>query len=281
MSFIDSNIEITSESVKTPYFLIVHAKGGAGKTMLCTHAPKPFYLALEHGVDDIDGVGTYKETNKFTGKKVIKLPKSASDFFEAARDLITKEHDYKTIVIDSGKFLDVLFEQDVINKNPIEVIKKNEIEVTCLGDYNFSRGYEMAMKLWKKTLVAIDAMKARGYNVILICHSAKINDENINGDPFKRVGIDLMRFGAQSAPDLVFAKCDACYYMRSEIETREVRGNTKVSTHGRPDIVLYTRGQNGFDAKVRTKNKDNIPDHYIIDWDDSATSKIIFEDLEK
>lgn len=280
MSFID-NTEITSESVKTPYFLIIHAKGGAGKSMLCTHAPKPFYLALEHGVDDISGIGSFKHKNPHTGQLEIKLPSTANEFFEAARWLVMEKHDYKTIVIDSGKFLDVLFEQDVINKNPVEVIKKKEIEVTCLGDYNFSRGYEMAMKLWKKTLVAIDAMKSRGYNVILICHSAKINDENINGDPFKRIGIDLMRFGAQSAPDLVFAKCDACYYMRSEIETREVKGNTRVQTHGRPDIVLYTRGQNGFDAKVRTKNKENIPDHYIIDWDDKKTSTVIFEDLEK
>jgi len=281
MSFIDSNVEITRESVKTPYFLIIYGRGGVGKSQLCSHSNKPFYLALEHGVNDIAGVGSFKYENPHTGNIEIKLPKNADEFFEAARWLITEKHDYKTIVIDSGKFLDVLFEQDVLKKNQIEVIKNKETKMTCLGDYNYSRGYEMAMQLWKKTLVAIDAMKSRGYNVILICHSAKINDENINGDTFKKIGIDLMRFGAQSAPLLTFDKCHACYYMRFEIETREVKGKIRASAHGQPDIVLYTRGQNGFDAKVRTKNKDNIPDHYIIDWDDPATSTIIFEDLEK
>ena len=71
--------------MSTPYFFILHAKGGAGKSMLCTHAPNPFYLALEHGVDDIDGIGSFKHKNPHTGEVEIKLPKSAAEFFEAAK----------------------------------------------------------------------------------------------------------------------------------------------------------------------------------------------------
>jgi len=90
------------------------------------------YIALEHGVDKVPNIGRFLTTNK-DGQKEIKLPKNSDEFFQAFGYFCTAQHDYKTVVIDSGTFLEKLFIADIIAKNPTETIRKKEESV--LGSF--------------------------------------------------------------------------------------------------------------------------------------------------
>ena len=274
-----SEFEITTSPIQGPYFGIVYGPPGCGKTWLCRHAPNPFYLAVEKGVEKVPNVG------RFTKDGRINLPEDIETFFKMMMHFITTSHDYKTIVIDSGKFIDALVEHDIILKNPTELIKKEEVKVNCIGDYVFGRGFEKALAYYARFLKGVDALHRKGINVILIAHSKEKTTSNPNGDEYKKHCIDLLEFGRASVPNLLSARADWLFFMRSESQTgkkiSQFGGVKTVAIDGRPEIIVYTRSSNAFDAKVRTTNPDNVKDFYIIDINDDSTSKQIFLDLDK
>jgi len=277
-----SEFEITTSPIQGPYFGIVYGPPGCGKTWLCRHAPNPFYLAVEKGVEKVPNVG------RFTKDGRINLPEDIETFFKMMMYFITTSHDYKTIVIDSGQFIDTLIERDIILKNPTETIKKEEVKVTCIGDYVFGRGFEKGVNYYKnRFLKGVDALHRKGINVILIAHSKEKSTSNAAGDDYKKHCIDMMEWGRISVPNLLSARADWVYFMRSEAQTGKKINpfggpvKTIALNDGQPEVLVYTRKTNSFDAKVRTEKVENIPDYYLIDINNDETSKQIFLDLEK
>lgn len=271
--------EIGTSPIAGPYFGIVYGPAGVGKTWLCRHAPKPFFLAVEKGVEKVPDVGRFIKDGR------INIPSDLSTFFAMMTHFVKTSHDYKTLVVDSGKFVDALIFADVIAKHPTEIIKKVEVKVESIGDYNFGTGYAKAIEHWNRFLKGVDALHRKGVNVILIAHAHDKTVSSHSGDDYKKTKIDLFEFGMHSAPNLLSARADWVYFMRSEAKTisqRNAFGAEKTrAINGQPDIKIYTRSTNAFDAKIRTTNRENVPDFYVIDLDDESTSQQIFEDLEK
>lgn len=273
-------LNITTSAIKCPYFGILYSLPGAGKTWLCSYAPKPFYIAVEKGVEQLSDVG------RFTDKdgKLFK-PHDSTQFYKMMGHFVQNDHEYKTIIIDSAKFVEHLFIDNIIARNPTEKKKDETVQVESIGDYNFGTGYAKLLTYWERFIKGVDALNSRGINVILIAHARDKNASTIGGEEFKRTGLDLSEFGQYSVPNLLYARCDWMFFMRSESQTVERKkqfGGTKtVASEGKPDIVLYTRAKSGFDAKIRTADIENIDDFYTIDINDQDTSKKIFTDLEK
>jgi len=269
---------ISNSQVSGAYFGVLYGSAGTGKTWLCRHAENPFYIATEKGVEKVPDVGRFIKDGR------INVPHDIDTFFNMMRFFITQQHDYKTIVIDSGKFVDQLIFSDVIAKHPYETIKKESVKVESIGDYNFGAGYDKALGYWVRILKGIEALNKKGINVILIAHAHDKNVSNVSGD-YKKTKIDLFEFGQFSAPNLLYAASDWTYYLASEVQTvkrKNVFGTEKITAlQGNPDIKVYTRSTNNFDAKIRTSVRSNVPDYYEIDMDDDATSKQIFIDLLK
>lgn len=280
MSDFLSSLSITNDQVNGPYFGILYGAPGTGKTWLCRWAEKPFYLAVEKGVEKVPDVG------RFTKNDQIVLPETIDQFFDMLRYFLTQEHNYKTIVVDSGKFVDSLIVADIIKNNPTEIVHKEPKKVESIADYNFGTGYAKAITYWQRFLKGVDVLHKKGINVILIAHSHEKNTTNTNGDDYKKTKIDMLEFGGYSVPALLSARADWVYFIRSEVKTvskKNAFGGSKTVglNGGTPDIIVYTRAGNTFDAKVRTANIENIPDFYELDISDNSTSQQLFKDLLK
>jgi len=272
--------QISNDVIKTPYFGILYGRPGTGKTWLCSHAEKPFYLAVEKGCEHVPNVG------RFTDGNGLNIPKDIDTFFNMLKFLVKEPNSYKTVVIDSGKFIDHLIVMDVIAKNPTTTIHKEEVIVNSISDYTFGSGYDKALSYWERIGKGIDALNKKGINVILITHAIDRTVSNSSGDDYKKSQIDLLQFGGYSVPNLLYAKCDWCYYIASEAKTIKRKNafgtqKTIADKSNKPEIIVYTRSTNAFDAKVRTTDINNIPDEYMIDIENNETSKQIFCDLEK
>jgi len=188
-------------------------------------------------------------------------------------------------VVDNGTFVDKLFVNDIIAANPTEITRGGTKQITSIGDYTFGKGFEKVLAIWEnRFFAAIAALHKRGINVILIAHSKDKTTRDLDGDEYKKNAIDLLEFGRISVPNLLSAKADFVLFMRSEVRT-----NKKFNSFGPmktvadndipPEIMVYTRASNAFDAKVRTTNINNVKDCYKIDITDDSTSQQLFHDL--
>lgn len=285
--FLDG-LEITEESVNGPYFGILYGPVKVGKTWLCKHAEKPIFLAVEKGVEKVKGVGKFTRKNE-NGDVEIIMPHSEDEFFAMLQHIAKQSHIYKTVVVDSGMFVDKLFCASVIAKNPKEKKGKDTyIDVTSIGDYNFGTGYEKVLSIWEtRFFTALKFLHKKGMNVILIAHAREKNVSS-EGDDYKKWGIDMLEFGRISVPNLLAAKADWILFMKSEAKTKKKLGGfdgKKVITYAdndaMPEVIVYTRETSSFHAGVRTEKIENVQDQYLIDFGNDATSKKLFEDLIK
>jgi len=84
MSFLD-DINETNETIKSPWFGVLYGPPGCGKSELSKYAPNPFYLALEKGVEKIQGVGKFIDSS---GN--LKIPTSFDESIEALQFWVTQ-----------------------------------------------------------------------------------------------------------------------------------------------------------------------------------------------
>jgi len=228
------------------------------------------------------------KVGRFEKNGSIILPTNTDQFFDMVKWVLKNPGDYKTVVFDSGKFIDRLIFADVIRRNPTTTIHKEIVQVESIADYTFGTGYAKAMRYWDRFLSAVDALHAKGLNAILICHTKEKSATNRDGEEFKKTQMDLFGFGEYNAAGLIYARADWVYLIESKVSTMSKKNafgavkTTAMPDHLQPpEIIVYTRSGNSFDAKVRTSDIKNIPNQYVIDIEDDETSKIIFSDLEK
>jgi len=280
MSFIES-LEMTKQAVNGPSFVILYGRAGIGKTFLCKYTEAPFFIAVEKGCERVPDVG------KFLKNGEVYLPQNTDEFFEMLKHFVMTKHDYKTLVIDSGMFVDKLFVESVIAQQPTEKKGDNFIEVSSIGDYNFGRGYERVLSIWENRFFsALKHLHKKGISVVLVAHSREKTTRDSDGNEFKKHGIDLLEFGRISVSNVLSAKADAVLFMNAEAETRKKANpygaaKTIADNNTEQEVRVYTRGLSGFDAKIRTENIENVQDFYIIDIKNPKTSEALWSDLRK
>lgn len=285
MSFLDG-FDISEEAVSGPYFGMISGPPGVGKTFLAANAEKPFYIALEKGVEKVTGVGKQLKNG------AVHIIGSEDEFYQTLQQFVKHDHPYKTIVIDSGMFLDKLSIEKIITNTP-EITKKDKAgnivvkKITSISDFDFGDGYAQLVAVYEKRFfTALTHLHRKGLNVILITHTRLKSTVDDNGNEFKKHGVDMAEWGVYSVPNLLTAKADWCLFMQSTITSAAKRNNFGTVKHHAdammpPEIVVHTRAGNGFFAKVRTEKIENVQDSYIIDVRNPETSKQIFTDLLK
>lgn len=280
MSFLDS-IKVSSEPVKSPYFLTLYGDGGIGKSGLCLSARDPFYISIDpFGAD-------WLPAQKFIGNDgKVYTPQSVSELFDMVKLLMKKdfvstlEKPVGTVIIDGLGFAQRLFYKDIIEKNPYTTTKEPK-KVESIIDLGYD-GMGMAIEYWERLLAMVPHFKKRGMNVIFITHSIRVNDTSPSGDTYKRIDMELQAYGQYNVPGLLKKECDAIYHMSGEVNT--VTKNRKTMADGRNtnQLVVSTRQTSLFYAKTRPGIDENrIPDAYYFDASSRAdVAKQIFNDLE-
>lgn len=287
MSFLN-DLNETNEAIKSPWFGVLYGPPGCGKSELAKYAPRPFFIAIEKGVEKIQNVGKFIDSE---GK--LKIPATFDEAVEALMYKLKNPGDYKTIVLDSGGFLDKLIVNDIILKHPTYTVKGEDgkpkhIEVESISDYTFGDGFSKAERYWERIVNAANVFIKKEINFLVIAHSVNKNAVSPDGEDYRKIKLDLLEWSNYSVPNLLYKSCDWMYFMRSEIQTVKRKGafggskTVAINSESKhPEIIVYTRSGNAFDAKARAININNIPNHYDIDIGDPETCKVIFNDLDK
>lgn len=212
-----------------PPSILLYGVDGVGKTSLAAEFPDPIYLATE-------GERPPSDVELATPGTI----ESLEEVFDVFRELLTTEHDFKTVIVDS---LDGL--EPLVWRSTCARLGLNSIE-----EAGFGKGYVEADTEWNEYLRAVSALTRSGLYVVQLAHPEVIRFDSPITDPYSRYQPKLHK----RANALVREKADVVAFMnyRISIKEKEVARQTKVAhAEGGKERQIHLREGAGFMAKSR------------------------------
>lgn len=228
-----------------PPRIVVHGTPGIGKSTFAAAAPRPIFIQTEDGLDEID-------CTRFP------MAVSFSEVVSSLRELVSEEHDFETVVIDSLDWLERLIHDDVCAEYGVKNIEK--------ADGGYTRGYKHALDRWREIIQHLDHLRnRRGMIVILLAHSKVERFEDPEASPYDRYVPRLHKH----AIDLVSEWADAVLFA-----TRKIRTKTEDAGFNRKRTTAAAVGKDGGDRILRcvggpacmAKNRYGINEELPLSW---------------
>jgi hypothetical protein len=139
---------ITSTKHNGTLRVLIHGVPGIGKSTFGASMPAPVFIQCEDGLSGIEA-------------KAFPLAQSFEDVAEQLGVIATNHGPFQTIVIDTVDALERLIWRKVCAEHRV-----NSIE-----DMGYGKGYIHALNYWAQFLQMMDALRASGLNICLLCHT--------------------------------------------------------------------------------------------------------------
>jgi hypothetical protein len=254
MSLLDNVIK--GKTPKAPRIMI-YGYEGVGKSTWAAKAPKPIFIQTEDGLDNID-------TSKFP------VAKTWSEVVEQMNALISEEHDFQTVIVDSISGLERLIFAEVCKQFGVKNIEK--------ADGGFARGYKHALDWWGLFLEGLEKLNEKGMMIILIGHVGVQEVKDPESQTYHRTAPRVHHL----AEGMISQWCDAVLQAKQNFriqKTDEGFGNSRG--------IATAVGQEGGERVVRTvgtaaviaKNRYGLPEYLPLDF--NAFYSAITENINK
>jgi hypothetical protein len=133
--------------VRAPKIVIV-GQGKIGKTTFAASAPNSIGILTEDGADAVDA-------------QAFPLATTLNDVYQAMTTLITEQHEFQNVFVDSVDWLEPMVQAHVCQTNGWKNIEQP----------GFGKGYVAAAEEWRNFLNGLETLRQqRGMGVILIAH---------------------------------------------------------------------------------------------------------------
>ena len=189
-----------------PPRILLYGTHKIGKSTFAAMGPNPIFIPTEDGLTTID-------------VPHFPLAQSLDDVWEYMNKLISENHQYKTVVIDTIDWM-----ENLIWKEVCKVGQKEKIE-----DFGYGKGYVNALIYWDKFINGLNKLRAKGMAIILLAHSEiKIYNPPDN-EAYDRYQIKLHQKAATKLEEWV----DAILFLHKKVYV-----DNKKAMEG--EIVIFT-----------------------------------------
>lgn len=243
---------ITRGKVQEPYRIVAYGPEGIGKTSFAAGAPGVVFLPVEDGSGHLD---------------VARFPKPQSwkEIREAVREMITSQHEHKTLVIDTLDAAEAMLWRHMIERDVLVPGSKDSKKLRDIEDYGYGKGYTKALEDWRGLLKDLELLQEkRGLNVVLLAHSQVKAFKNPAGEDFDRYELQLNQKAAGLikgwSKSVLFCNYET-FAKKKELDAKKVRG---IDTGAR---FLFTERRAAYDAKHRG----HVPEQIPLSWADFVT----------
>jgi len=222
-----------------PPKIVIYGTPGIGKTTFGAHAPAPILIQTEEGLGLLD-------------VPHFPVARSYQDVLEAITALLTEEHDFSTVVIDSLDQLEPLIWEHVAMRE-----RKPNIEA-----FGYGKGYVFAADEMRTFLHGLDALREKGMTVIVIAHSEVKRFESPEHEPFDRYQMRLDK----RANDIVCEWADCLLFASYKVHVVRdtVKGQERTRGAGRGERIIHTEERPAW----RAKNRYQLPSELPLSWAD-------------
>lgn len=232
---------VTTKLRQLPNRIVLHAKGGWGKTSFAAQIPDAIFVMAgdEDGLLTLLNSGELPETISHWPQPT----QTVNDFRLALNELVVQDHPYKAMVGDSLTAVG-------------QLIDKKVCEEKFRGDweafYQFDKGPRAAAAEWETILPLFDRLREKGIGVFLIAHSKVINFKNPEGPDYERWTASLSKY----AWERIYSWADMVLFgsfetLIDKAQRHKSDAETKGKAKGGQTRVLYTEHHAAYDAKNR------------------------------
>lgn len=228
-----------------PPRLILYGTEGIGKSTFASKAPSPVFIQTEDGLAEID-------CDKFP------LATRLEDVQAALQELISEQHEYQSVVIDSLDWLERLIWDDLCRQYNVTSIDK--------VDGGYAKGYTHALTYWREILDSLSRLRTeRGMVVICIAHSKVEKFEDPEATAYDRYSPRLHKHACA----LVCEWSDAVLFA-----TRKIRVQSEDAGFNRKRGIAHGLGRDGGERVIRAigspscvaKNRYALPEELPLSW---------------
>lgn len=227
-----------------PPILAFYGTGGIGKTSLAAEFPAPVYLHTEgeEPPTDVDMQAAKIET--------------FGDLLDIIGELLTEEHEFKTVIIDSLDAIEKLVWDNTCARMGWDTIDSNDKGAPTA----FGKGYLEADNDWLEYIAAIKALARNGIHVVQILHSQTKQWDDPVTDSYMRYRPKLQA----RASDIIMEKSDALLFMNKTASIKQIdkgfgKKESKPVGMSGAERIIFTDERAGFLAKNRLNMPATIP----------------------
>lgn len=210
---------LTQKKRPRPPAVLLYGPEKAGKTTLASEFPNPVYLQTEEGEGILD-ISTLGKIESF------------EELMSAIGQLYEREHDFRTVVLDSITALQPIIWAETGERGDDKGNKKKRIE-----DFGYGKGYVYALNVWQEVLDGLNALRRdRGMAIVLIAHSKieRFDDPETVG--YSRYDIDLH----DKARDFLKREVDVVLLLKPDVTIKtEDSGFNKVRARADGGRMVY------------------------------------------
>lgn len=219
------NIEI-EKPVDRPIIATICGDAGMGKTSLAATFPNPIVIRVEDGLQSIP-IANRPDAFPLIDKE--------QDVWDQMKYLITQDHNYQTLIIDSVTAMDRLFVQSVVDSDD----KKPKSINQALGGYG--AGLMAVGALHQRVRKAATILNTKkNMHVIFIAHADTETLELPDQDPYTRYNLRLNKKSVAPYVDDV----DLVGFLKLETFTRGDGERKKAMSDGTRLLVTYASAAN-------------------------------------
>lgn len=235
---------LTTTKRKHPPVLAVYGTGGIGKTSLAAEFPSPLYIFTE-GEEPPTDVELPTLTDSNGDPKPVQ---SYDELLDVLGQLITEEHEFKTVIIDSLDSFEKMVWAHTCAVKQFDTIDSNDKGSPTA----FGKGYLAADEFWNDYIAGIREVARSGIHVVQILHSKTKRFDDPLVDPYERYRPKLQ----DRATDIIMEKSDALLFMTKRTSIKQVdkgfgKKESKAEGMSGSERVLFTDERAGFLAKNR------------------------------
>lgn len=215
-----------SKPADMPVICTILGDAGLGKTSLAATFPKPIVI---RGEDGLQSIPTESRPDAFP---VIETP---NDLWAQLTSLITEDHKYKTLIVDSVTSLERIFAQHVVDNDPKKPATINQ----ALGGYGNGLAAVAAMHQRLRKAAGILREK-KGMHVVFIAHAETETLSPPDSEDYTRFSLRLGKRSVAPYTDDV----DLVAFVKLETFTKGDGDKLKAISTGDRVIVAHATASN-------------------------------------